>query len=42
LKEIQTHAQVELIPEPCGYRHNGKQKLYLRMLCCATGFWDQN
>ena len=31
-----------LIPDPCGYRHNGKQKLYLRMLCCATGLWDQN
>ena len=25
-----------LIPDLSGYRHNGKQKLYLRMLCCAT------
>jgi hypothetical protein len=30
-----------LIPDPSGYRHNGKQKLYLRMLCCATWIWDQ-
>ena len=30
-----------LIPDPCGYRHNGKQKLYLRVLCCATEIWDQ-
>lgn len=31
-----------LIPDPSGYRHNGKQKLYLRMLCCATWIWDQS
>jgi len=36
-----TFLRLELIPDPCEYRHNSKLKLYLRMLCCATGIWDQ-